>query len=110
MMITDEFIDKWADKIDGIDEDILEFIREITALAQEVRPLEWVLLEHYKAWIARGFDYDYIIPAVGDFYYLHYGDELPRPSNSIDELKKAAQADFNRRVLANLTHGGDYGA
>ena len=25
--------------------------------------------------------------------------------NSIDELKKAAQADFNRRVLENLTHG-----
>lgn len=81
------------------------FAQAVFKMAQEVRPLVWARLDHFDTWIAPGIDYDYIIPIAGDFYHLHYGDELPCSSNSIDELKKAAQADFNRRVLENLTHG-----
>ena len=82
------------------------FAQAVFKMAQEVRPLVWVLLDHFQTWIARGFDYDYIIPITEGCYHLHYGEDVLCASNLIYPLKDAAQADFNRRVLENLTHGG----
>lgn len=85
---------------------VYEFTRDIIELAQQVKPLDWVFLDHYQTWISRGFDYDYIIPEAGDCYHLHYGDDVLCSSNSIDGLKKAAQQDYQRRVLSCLMYGG----
>ncbi len=85
---------------------IAKGVRALIALAQEVKPLEWAFLDHYKTWIARGLDYDYVIPVAGDCFHLHYGDDVLCSSNSIEGLKEAANADFRKRVLSCLVNGG----
>jgi len=82
------------------------FARELIALAQQIKPLDWVFLDRYQTWISHGFDYDFIIPVAGDCYHLHYGDDVLCSSNSIDGLKEAAQQEYQRGVLSCLAHGG----
>lgn len=101
--VGSHYINEMAMPDDG---SIEEFARELIALAQQIKPLDWVFLDHYQTWISRGFDYDYIIPVAGDCYHLHYGDDVLCSSNSIDGLKEAAQQDYQRRVLSRLVHGG----
>lgn len=108
-MITDEQIGEVFQRHGCyIDEDMgsMRAVRELIALAQQVKPLDWVFLDHYQTWISRGFDYDYIIPVAGDCYHLYYGDDVLCSSNSIDGLKEAVQQDYQRRVLSCLVHGG----
>ena len=102
-MITDEQIARIFNKHGA---NFFAGTRELIALAQQVKPLDWVFLDHYQTWVSRGFDYDYIIPVAGDCYHLHYGDDVLCSSNSIDGLKEAAQQDYQRRVLQCLVNGG----
>lgn len=106
-MIHEEQIKQLAGEIyDSYEEKLITFARELIALAQQVKPLDWVFLDHYQTWISRGFDYDYIIPDAGDCYHLHYGDDVLCSSNSIDGLKEAANADYRKRALSCLVNGG----
>lgn len=113
-MITDEFIDKWSDRIDGIDNDIREFIGEITKLAQQVKPLEFKRM--HGAVFAH--------TEIGDYEIFHTSDDVDgRPdgdgyyyelanSGALEtypteaEAIAAANADYQRRVLSCLVWGG----
>lgn len=112
-MITDEQIKQLAvscgfkltnETGDDLKSYVYEFARELIALAQQVKPLDWVFLDRYQTWISHGFDYDFIIPVAGDCYHLHYGDDVLCSSNSIDGLKEAAQQEYQRRVLSCLVN------
>ena len=59
-------------------------------------------IERLEMWLAEGINHDYLIPVVGDFFHLYYGNDVICSSNSVDALKKAAQEDYERRVLECL--------
>lgn len=85
---------------------IYDAARELIALAQEVRPLEF---------IQSGVSSKTANTNYGPYSICNFIDELraafpedkyyARKFESEAEAIAAAQADFNRRVLENLTHG-----
>jgi hypothetical protein len=94
-----------------INQAIYDAARDLIALAQEVRPLPFVkedgvytlrtVFGQYH--IARQDDVTWFFKFDNnDFPYEHF---VMRELGSEQSAIAAAQADFNRRVLANLVHG-----
>lgn len=118
-MITDEFaialIKQAAKNIDSSFSEVeldplgIECVREIIALAQEVRPLVFVQ-NSYGVLIAETCFGHYHIRALEYSVTCFHVDgykmtEIDVHGNSEALAIAAAQADFNRRVLENLAHG-----
>lgn len=85
---------------------IYDAARDLIALAQEVRPLEWV--DNYAKTPFGQYEIDFYDDehSAGFFFKTElFEDDFLHQTE--EEAQKAAQADFNRRVLANLVHGGN---
>ena len=103
-MISNEFIDKWSDKIDGIDEDINAFVAEIVALAQQVKEPVWRLVSGYM--IAETEIGQYTIDHDAGYYTIIYHDiEYRVLYDTETEAIEAANADYRKRVLSCLVWG-----
>lgn len=110
-MITDEMIRKifvfYNEDTYTLEKYDLAIARDLIALAQEVRPLVFA---------QSGVSSKTANTNYGPYSICNFIDELraafpedkyyARKFESEAEAIAAAQADFNRRVLENLTHGG----
>ncbi len=114
-MITDkELLENWPSRSDmDINDKKVWFARQVIRMAQEVRPLPFTK-EHGVYFLNTDFGQCHVAHSNGDWkwYALFMSNDFPYERTSYKgfeteaEAIAAAQADFNRRVLQNLVHGG----
>jgi hypothetical protein len=89
-----------------INQAIYDAARDLIALAQEVRPLEFVQTAATQKGVVTNYGIYKIIQLINVVAAKFPNDTyFDRHFSSEAEAMRAAQADFNRRVLANLVHG-----
>jgi hypothetical protein len=109
-MISDEQINELYKHHIGVPlHGVINFSRELIALAQEVKPLDFIPLDHTN--IIKQAD-----TVCGEYFIRNYFDEsclaLPgdsyykRTYNTEAEAIEAANVDYRKRVLSYLVNGG----
>ncbi len=109
-MISDEQINELYKHHIGVPlHGVINFSRELIALAQEVKPLDFIPLDHTNiikqadTVCGEYFTHDYFVEfrmaLPGDTYYN-------RIYSTEEEAIEAANADYKRRVLSCLVNGG----
>lgn len=90
---------------------VYEFARDLIALAQQVKPLKWI--ENTNYWYANSDQGLYQLKPREFNFSVYLCDEcneisavIARDVSGLDDAKQIAQADFNKRALENLVHGG----
>lgn len=114
-MITDEQIAElianyeapahiWKDDVVFSREYAFEFARELIALAQQVKPMEWVLQDRFYHAVRQNYKVSAEPTRIGYSVYCRGG--LLGRAMSVTDAKQLAQDDLKKRVLGNLVHGG----
>lgn len=107
-MITDiELLENWPSRSDmDINDKKIWFARQVIRMAQEVRPLVFEPSIYNVLFCRTAFGLYEVHPEnEGWLFYLDGYSDCGYLQTEAEAIA-AAQADFNRRVLANLLHGG----
>lgn len=94
----------WKDDVVFSREYAFEFARELIALAQQVKPMEWVLQDRFYHAVRQNYKVSAEPTRIG--YSVYYRGGLLGRAMSVTDAKQLAQDDLKKRVLGNLVHGG----
>lgn len=111
-MITDEQIRqlqrKWVYVLYGNENDVhglIPFARELIALAQQVKPLEFKQHGH-RIYATTNFGDYFVEETMEGHAYEFESDESELVYDTEEEAIEAANEDYQRRVLSCLVNGG----